>query len=166
MGSILTAQPPAKSEKAQPRKWESQTRLRLMDGGMFNNLPSHILAHPGRGMDIIVAFDASSDIESRHTEQRLHHYAEDCHMSRLEDVTSRLYNATPKYDDMRTNQATDAAPTAAAAAAETEATYLHRYVKVFEGVRESSGKELDIVYCPLLPNGVNPGFDPSVSCFG
>ncbi|KAK8015580.1 hypothetical protein PG991_008468 [Apiospora marii] len=145
-------------DKARPRKWESQTRLRLMDGGMSNNLPNHILARPDRKADIIVAFDASSDIQSRHAEQRLHNFAEDCHMS-LEEVTGTFYDPTPKYDDVTANQIT------AEAAAKTEAKYLHRYVKVFRGIREDGGKKLYIVYCPLLPNGVNPEFDPSTAPF-
>ncbi|KAK8108737.1 hypothetical protein PG984_014538 [Apiospora sp. TS-2023a] len=70
---------------------------------------------------------------SLHAERRLHHFAEDCHLSRLEDVTGRFYNPTPKYDDVTTKQA-------AAGAAEIEVKYLYRYAKVFKGVREGSGK--------------------------
>lgn len=37
--------------------------LRLMDSGMSNNLPIYPLLRPGRGVDIIVTFDASADIK-------------------------------------------------------------------------------------------------------
>ncbi|KAJ5907713.1 hypothetical protein N7495_000395 [Penicillium taxi] len=37
--------------------------LRLMDAGMSNNLPIYPLLRPGRGVDIVVAFDASADIK-------------------------------------------------------------------------------------------------------
>lgn len=143
-------------KKARPRKWDSQTRLRLVDGGMSNNLPNHILARPDRRADIIVAFDASSDIQSRHAEQRLHNCAEDSHMS-LEDVTGSFHDPTPNY------VATDAV---SSAAAETEAKHLHRYVKVYRGTRENGTEKLYIVYCPLLSDGANPELVPSVSCFG
>ncbi|KAK8092002.1 phospholipase A2 [Apiospora hydei] len=148
---------------ARPEEWEAETRHRLMDGGMSNNLPNHILARPDREADIIVAFDASSDIQSSHAERRLHNFAEDCHMS-LEDITGELYRPTPKYVAFNQVPTTDATSTAATAA-ETEAKYLHRYVKVFKGIRQDRGKELYIIYCPLLPNGINPGFDPSTASF-
>ena len=37
--------------------------LELMDAGMSNNLPIYPLLRPGRGIDIVVAFDASADIQ-------------------------------------------------------------------------------------------------------
>lgn len=37
--------------------------LQLMDAGMSNNLPIYPLLRPGRDVDILVAFDASADIE-------------------------------------------------------------------------------------------------------
>ncbi|OKL61926.1 hypothetical protein UA08_03019 [Talaromyces atroroseus] len=39
------------------------SHLRLMDAGMSNNLPIYPLLRPGRGVDIVVAFDASADIK-------------------------------------------------------------------------------------------------------
>jgi phospholipase A2 len=38
--------------------------IQLMDAGMSNNLPIYPLLRPGRGVDIIVAFDASADIKT------------------------------------------------------------------------------------------------------
>jgi cytosolic phospholipase A2 len=37
--------------------------LQLMDAGMSNNLPIYPLLRPGRGVDVLVAFDASADIQ-------------------------------------------------------------------------------------------------------
>ena len=39
-----------------------EDHLKLMDAGMSNNLPIYPLLRPGRGVDILVAFDASADI--------------------------------------------------------------------------------------------------------
>ena len=41
-----------------PESIHSESHLRLMDAGMSNNLPIYPLLRPGRGIDVIVAFDA------------------------------------------------------------------------------------------------------------
>lgn len=38
--------------------------LQLMDAGMSNNLPIYPLLRPGRNVDILIAFDASSDVRT------------------------------------------------------------------------------------------------------
>ncbi|KAI1334860.1 acyl transferase/acyl hydrolase/lysophospholipase [Xylariaceae sp. FL0016] len=38
--------------------------IQLMDAGMSNNLPIYPLLRPGRGVDVVVAFDASADIKT------------------------------------------------------------------------------------------------------
>jgi phospholipase A2 len=38
--------------------------LQLMDAGMSNNLPIYPLLRPGRNVDILIAFDASSDVKT------------------------------------------------------------------------------------------------------
>lgn len=38
--------------------------IQLMDAGMSNNLPIYPLLRPGRGVDVIIAFDASADIKT------------------------------------------------------------------------------------------------------
>lgn len=133
--------------------WEPQTRIRLMDGGMSNNLPNHVLARPERHADIIIAFDASSDVQTGAATRRMYNFAEDCHIQ-LEDVTDTFDLPRPRYIS-GVNQTPSAS-------AKVEGKFLHKYARVFRGIRQD-GEELYVVYCPLLPNGTNPGFDPSVS---
>ncbi|KAG5992579.1 hypothetical protein E4U52_002689 [Claviceps spartinae] len=47
-----------------PRSIYEQEHIQLMDAGMSNNLPIYPLLRPGRGVDILVAFDASADIQT------------------------------------------------------------------------------------------------------
>ncbi|KAI0813922.1 acyl transferase/acyl hydrolase/lysophospholipase, partial [Xylaria sp. FL0064] len=44
-----------------PTNIHKKEYIQLMDAGMSNNLPIYPLLRPGRGIDIIVAFDASAD---------------------------------------------------------------------------------------------------------
>lgn len=45
-----------------PEDVHQATHLQLMDAGMANNLPIYPLLRPGRDVDVIIAFDASSDV--------------------------------------------------------------------------------------------------------
>ncbi|KAK3934051.1 acyl transferase/acyl hydrolase/lysophospholipase [Diplogelasinospora grovesii] len=134
-------------------KWELQGRTRLMDSGMSNNLPNHILARPERGADIIIAFDASSDVQKGSAIRRIQNFADDCHIADLEDVSAEFHLPQPRFSDSAEKKA------------ELESKFLHQYVRVFRGRREHNGRELYVVYCPLLPNAVNPDFNPSTASF-
>ncbi|KAK0531751.1 hypothetical protein OC834_002849 [Tilletia horrida] len=57
--------------------WEASGRIKLMDSGLSNNLPSHVLMHPGRNVDVIIAFDASSDVQKGAAVQRIHEFGRD-----------------------------------------------------------------------------------------
>jgi phospholipase A2 len=46
-----------------PESAFKQDHLKLMDAGMSNNLPIYPLLRPGRGVDVVIAFDASADIQ-------------------------------------------------------------------------------------------------------
>lgn len=46
-----------------PESIHKTDHLQLMDAGMSNNLPIYPLLRPGRNVDILVAFDASADIQ-------------------------------------------------------------------------------------------------------
>lgn len=133
-------------------EWERQTKIRLMDGGMSNNLPNHVLARPERAADIIISFDTSSDVQTGAATRRMYNFAKDCNIH-LEDVTAL-------FDPPRPRIVTDGSKLSAVAM-EVEKKFLHMYARVFHGRRED-GEELFIVYCPLLPNAVRPDFDPSV----
>lgn len=151
----LRAGPPTRISQASTegnRAWELEGRVRLMDSGMSNNLPNHVLARPERRADIIIAFDASSDVQTGAAVQRLQHFGEDCHIE-LEDQTTLFSRPTPRFGPLVDES--EFAP------ARIESRFLHQYVQVFCGKREG-GQELYIIYCPLLPNGIKPELNPSV----
>jgi phosphopantetheinyl transferase (holo-ACP synthase) len=132
--------------------WEAQGRVRLMDSGMSNNLPSHILARPERCADVIIAFDASSDVQSDLAVRRIHNFAEDCDID-LEDTTN-LFDPPP-----RVHSVSEAG--AKSEESEFESQHMDYYARVFGGTRQN-GDKIYIVYCPLLPSVANPTFNPSV----
>ncbi|KAF4987712.1 hypothetical protein FGRMN_10208 [Fusarium graminum] len=131
--------------------WEAQGRTRLMDCGMANNLPNHVLARPGRAVDVFISFDASSDIHTGAAVQRLHHFAADFDIELLEE-TENFHR--PRMNDVIEGKA----------ARNIESQYLDNYARVFRGNRQN-GQKFYIIYCPLLPNGLNPDFNPSTAPF-
>lgn len=133
-------------------EWDRQTKIRLMDAGMSNNLPNHVLARPERAADIIISFDTSSDVQTGAATRRMYNFGKDCNIH-LEDVTTLFEPPRPRI-------VTDEEKLSAAAMG-VENKSLHMYARVFHG-RKEDGRELYIVYCPLLPNAVRPDFDPSV----
>jgi phospholipase A2 len=50
--------------KTTPETIYKNTHVQLMDAGMSNNLPIYPLLRPGRGVEILIAFDASADIKT------------------------------------------------------------------------------------------------------
>jgi phospholipase A2 len=143
----LEAKQTPKDGAAKISKWETEGRIRLMDSGMSNNLPNHVLARPERCADILLAFDASSDVQKGSAIQRIQNFADDCNI-KLEDHTALFDSPVPQFSD--------------GAGLEVESKFLSHYARIFRAEREN-GQEIYLVYCPLLPNGNNPGFDPSVS---
>ncbi|RGP67618.1 phospholipase a2 [Fusarium sporotrichioides] len=131
--------------------WEAQGRTRLMDCGMANNLPNHVLARPERGVDIFISFDSSSDVQTGAAVQRLHHFAADFDFELQEET--RVFHSPRKNMDLVSD-----------VGLEVESRYIDQYARVFRGKRES-GQTIYIIYCPLLPNGVNPNFNPSTASF-
>ncbi|KAJ4111429.1 hypothetical protein NW768_011781 [Fusarium equiseti] len=127
--------------------WEAQGRTRLMDCGMANNLPNHVLARPERGIDIFISFDSSSDVQTGAAVQRLHHWAA--------DFDFELQEETEIFHKPRNDPEIDSK-----AGSEIETRYLDQYARVFRGKRQN-GHEVYIIYCPLLPNGTNPDYNPA-----
>ncbi|KAJ4213024.1 hypothetical protein NW759_011285 [Fusarium solani] len=154
-GIRLMADVPAADHSVADMPWEAQGRTRLMDSGMSNNLPNHVLARQERGVDIFIAFDASSDVHTGAAIKRLHHFAADFHIE-LGEETGIFHE--PQQDVHFNSQSVTTH------GSEIESTYKNHYAKVFQGTRRN-GQEIYIVYCPLLPNGVNPGFNPSTASF-
>ncbi|KAH6880691.1 acyl transferase/acyl hydrolase/lysophospholipase [Thelonectria olida] len=134
--------------------WEAQGRVRLMDSGMSNNLPNHILARPERCADVIVAFDASSDVQTDSAIRRIHNFAEDCHID-LEDTTN-LFEPPPRVDPVSEGTKSDESG--------VQSQYIDRFASVFRGTRQN-GHSIYIIYCPLLPSIANPSFHPSQASF-
>ncbi|KAG7425732.1 Cytosolic phospholipase A2 [Fusarium oxysporum f. sp. raphani] len=131
--------------------WEAQGRTRLMDSGMANNLPNHILARPERSVDVFLSFDASSDIHTGAAVQRLHHFAADFDIE-LRDVTREFHN--PQRNKVLSSSH----------ASEVESRYIDHYARVFYG-RRQSGQDMYIIYCPLLPNALNLDYNPTTASF-
>ncbi|RSL74668.1 hypothetical protein CEP51_011505 [Fusarium floridanum] len=146
---------PAAGHSVTDMPWEAQGRTRLMDSGMSNNLPNHVLARPERGVDIFIAFDASSDVHTGAAIQRLHQFAADFHIELGEETGMFL------EPDQETHFNSQSIITNGA---DVESRYMNHYAQVFRGTRRND-QQIYIVYCPLLPNGVNPGFNPSTASF-
>ncbi|KAI5459579.1 acyl transferase/acyl hydrolase/lysophospholipase [Mariannaea sp. PMI_226] len=145
----------AKDPKLSNEPWEAQGRVSLMDSGMSNNLPNHILARPERCADVIIAFDASSDVQRDSAIKRIHNFAEDCHLE-LEDQTELFGSPARCHPGGKDGSMS--------AKAEFEAKFIDRYARVFRA-RRPNGDKLYLVYCPLLPNVDSPEYNPSEVSF-
>uniref|UniRef100_V5EL33 4'-phosphopantetheinyl transferase domain-containing protein n=2 Tax=Kalmanozyma brasiliensis (strain GHG001) TaxID=1365824 RepID=V5EL33_KALBG len=158
LGSASTSSSETSSARVTPKdvtstaSWESQGRIRLMDSGMSNNLPNHILARKERGADIIIAFDASSDVQAGSAMRRIHNFADDCQIT-LSDHTHLFTPPSPiaPDDTVQVDRS-------------METKFIHQYARVLQGTRED-GSTFYLIYCPLLPNPTNAGYDPSTSTF-
>ncbi|TKY87682.1 hypothetical protein EX895_003263 [Sporisorium graminicola] len=160
LGSSTPTQPSARTVKsahdtgtpaAAAASWESQGRIRLMDSGMSNNLPTHVLARKERAADIIIAFDASSDVQAGSAMRRIHNFADDCQLT----LTDQTHLFPPPCR----------APDATQKDAAMEERFLHQYARVLQGTRDADGSTFWLIYCPLLPNPMNAGYDPSTAGF-
>ncbi|WFD26331.1 phospholipase A2 [Malassezia nana] len=158
-------------------KWEHTRRLRLMDSGLSNNLPNHVLARDERHADVIISFDASSDVKTGAALERLHEFGREFHI----DIRPRPMGDEPDVESAsepdagdRTSPRPSLSPSAMQRDLEDEAErmrlrYEHKYAQRLDGWRRkngpSEGREPDIhfVYCPLLPNAAQPGFDPTTA---
>ncbi|GKU05599.1 phospholipase a2 [Fusarium langsethiae] len=78
--------------------WEAQGRTRLMDCGMANNLPNHVLARSERGVDIFISFDSSSDVQTGAAVQRLHQFAAEFDFELQEE--SKVFHSPRKNVDL------------------------------------------------------------------
>lgn len=159
--STASIQPDSSSRKEQQESsdpsWESSGRIRLMDSGMSNNLPNHVLARKERAADIIIAFDASSDVQAGSAMRRIHNFADDCQIT--------LTDRTHLFDPPVPNHHTTKDKLISKEAKEMEDKFLDQYARVLHGIREEDGSAFYLIYCPLLPNGVNPQYDPSTATF-
>ena len=76
--------------------WERSKRLRLMDSGLSNNLPNHVLAREERDADVLISFDSSSDVKLGAAVQRLHEFGEECGLQVEIQPATRAANEAAK----------------------------------------------------------------------
>ncbi|SPO32103.1 related to phospholipase A2, cytosolic [Ustilago trichophora] len=150
----LTTAAERKEDSSLDSSWESAGRIRLMDAGMSNNLPTHVLARPQRNAEIIITFDASSDVQAGSAMRRIHNFADDCHIT-LQDCTHLFNPPTPAT----------LSPSPSSLAKQLETKFISQYARVLKGTREENGTTFYLIYCPLLPNPTNPNYDPSKAAF-
>lgn len=158
--------------------WEHSKRLRLMDSGLSNNLPNHVLARDERDADVLISFDSSSDVKLGAAVERLHEFASECGLhveiqpetQAANEAAKRAGEANAAQAQQRKEQGTEHTPEALQDEAERiRNEYEARLAQRFDGWRLRRGKpagrvpDVRLVYCPLFPNAVQPGFDPSTA---
>jgi len=175
---------PAADQPSQPRskqwRWEHTRRLRLMDSGLSNNLPNHVLARDERQADVIISFDASSDVKTGAAVARIHEFGKECG---IEIKKRELNYERPRTDGNETTSGENRPGRVAngsVSPSELERHYKDEADKIreeyeplsaqrFDGWRMKKNRSTDrapdvhFVYCPLLPNAVQPGFDPTTA---
>lgn len=149
-------------------------RVHFIDAGMDNNLPLYPLAHPSREIDIILGFDASSDVEKNSFFERVEAFGK-----------RKGYKWTPRDKPAQpaTNPVPDAAKPEHPTAEYITKTYGERYVTVYDGVplyppatpggeyrigefdTPQGTRPITLLYIPLLPNKIDPEFDPCQAKF-
>lgn len=161
---------PAKSQW----RWEHARRLRLMDSGLSNNMPNHVLAREERKADVIISFDASSDVKSGAAVARLHDFGSEmgvhieAHDKELAERIARETAAAEAQPQTEESQAEWEG-----AADRVREQYEHKYAQRFNGWRVRRSGDVDtarppdmrMVYCPLLPNAAQAGFDPTTASY-
>ncbi|OZJ03016.1 hypothetical protein BZG36_03969 [Bifiguratus adelaidae] len=157
-------------------------RIHLIDAGMDNNLPLYPLAHPSRKVDVIIAIDASSDVEKNSFFQRC-----------MDFGTRKGFHWEPRTKDPNqqakvTGLTNDSADSQDDAPKHPTAEYIRntfkdRYVQVFDGKAlhppsnpdgaaiigdfntPQATADMALAYIPLLPNAIDPELDPCTAQF-
>ena len=151
--------------QSQPRPpgLENSPRLHLIDSGMDNNCPTYVLLHPSRRADVIIAMDASSDVQKDSFPERADQIG-----SRRGIKFSKRHDINPSADPADPNrfqglyaQVYDGAPI------DRPDTVVDSYGKTVPNPPASTYPgEVKMVYMPLLPNErAVKDFDPSTAKF-
>lgn len=160
--------------------WEHSKRLRLMDSGLSNNLPNHVLAREERHADVLISFDSSSDVKLGAAVERIHEFADECGLEvELRPETKAANEAAKKagaenaaHAEAVKNGETSQPRSSQVFTDEAErirSEYEPRTAQRFDGWRLRKGKrdgrdpDVRLVYCPLFPNAAQPGFDPTTA---
>lgn len=171
----LEAQAPTEPPRPRQWRWEHTRRLRLMDSGLSNNLPNHVLARDERQADVIISFDASSDVKTGAAVERIHEFGRECgiHIQKRppkEGEEPPAPSPTSEHDaDTASMSPSDMERQWQSEADHIRRVYEPLYAQRFDGWRLRKDKSTDrapdvhFVYCPLLPNAAQPGFDPTTA---
>ncbi|PWN38801.1 FabD/lysophospholipase-like protein [Ceraceosorus guamensis] len=159
---------------------ENAPRLKLMDSGLANNLPSHIFSMPSRLADVIVAMDYSSDVQTGASLARLSLFG----VERGLHLVKRPGLAEKTEEELEETRCARGSLDASPTSTDFARSFKAKYAQIVDawpaneehpaGLHEAPsdvalpGKDKQshtIVYCPLLPHACQPHFDPANSEF-
>lgn len=134
-----------------------------------------VFCHPSRDVDVVLAFDASSDVQTGAALSRINDFGSDRGLDIV--VRTPLAPLPPHPLDPAGRKDTDGRPLRKSLEPEEiDERFKGRYAQVLDGhwigsalpsprsaQQEKPDSDLAFVYCPLLPNSIQPGFDPAVS---
>ena len=146
---VYGEEPPPECEPRPARthkwRWEHSKRLRLMDSGLSNNLPNHVLAREERQADVIISFDTSSDVKGNAAVARLHEFADQCNLyihrqggeeEAQEPTPPKRARSTPADDSSSRKTSAIRAANAAAAEERNKGAPIHEWEQEADRVRE------------------------------
>ncbi|KAK7028668.1 lysophospholipase [Favolaschia claudopus] len=173
------------AEKAPHRGngFENAPRLHLVDSGMANNLPAHVFLHPARDVDVMILFDASSDVQKGSAIARINEYGATKGLVFTPRVKFPDLEPLPMVDSEEKEEREKGKKVPKQLTPEEMvARFAGRYAQILDGVPKNvvagrqgvvyndkhqpqAWREVLLVYLPLLPNAVNPTYDPSTAPF-
>lgn len=154
---------PVEPGQVRPPGLENSPRIHLIDSGLHNNLPTYVLLHPKREVDVIISMDASSDV------------MKDSFQKRIDQIGSRRGLKFTKRHDVKPREEVN-----------DPDRFRGLYSQIYDGIPcarpstvvDAYGREVKnppapvcnrpctMVYLPLLPNERPvPGYDPSTASF-
>ncbi|KAJ7449436.1 putative cytosolic phospholipase A2 [Mycena galericulata] len=157
--------------------FENAPRLHLVDSGMANNLPTHVFVHPARDVDVVILFDASSDVQKGAALARINEYGATKGLT----FTPRVnYPALAPLAQIPSTDPKDKGKKVPVqlSAEDMTARFAGRYAQILDGLathveaghegvvyndkhQPQAWRDVLLVYLPLLP----PTYDPSTAAF-
>ncbi|KAI5475572.1 FabD/lysophospholipase-like protein [Pseudohyphozyma bogoriensis] len=113
--------------------FENSPRLHLVDSGMANNCPTHVFLHPARDTDVIILFDASSDVQKGSALSRINDFGH------TKGLHFRPRSPLPSLPDLPTNSQGEPVQLTAE---EMRERFDGRYAQILDGeaVRKVEGR--------------------------
>ncbi|KZO96364.1 FabD/lysophospholipase-like protein [Calocera viscosa TUFC12733] len=175
----------AEQEPNRGQGFENSPRLHLIDAGMGNNMPTYSFIHPNRDVDVILNFDYSSDVQKDAALERVNDMGKDKGLKFQPRTKLAELPPLPILDDKGKPK-----PWTAETLEKTfEGRYaqvidgVRMYNHTGDGLPEGfhfhtqerpggpilynkrhqpqARRDMTMVYLPLLPNKVQPEYDPS-----